>query len=120
MLEHLSKPRFIQDIADFTAGGTWKYKGQEPAVILFHNEEHIFDKGFRDVYDPLSEKYRDIKFYQVIVDRDPEIAQAYDIHQFPATMFIPLEGKPVIRDGYMNRDEVEQEIEKNLLTSKEK
>ena len=118
MLVHLSKPRFIRDIADFTAGGSWKYKGHEPAVILFHDDEHIFDKGFRDVYDPLSGKSPDVKFYQVIVSRDPEIAQAYDIHQFPATMFIPVQGKPVVRDGYMNRDEVEQEIEKQLLTHK--
>ena len=57
MLEHLSKARFIKEIADFTHGSEWIYRGINPAVIVFHDSVHLYEKGIRDVYDPLKKLF---------------------------------------------------------------
>lgn len=71
MLEHLSKARFIKEIADFTHGSEWIYRGINPAVIVFHDSVHLYEKGIRDVYDPLKKLFPQVNFYQVLIDRRP-------------------------------------------------
>ena len=97
MLEHLSKARFIKEIADFTHGSEWIYRGINPAVIVFHDSVHLYEKGIRDV--------------QVLIDRDPQIAQIYDIQTSPTTMFIPLTGKPLFIPGFLTPEEAKEKTE---------
>lgn len=108
MLVHLSTIRFITDIADFKHGNNWQYKGAHPCVILFQTDEHLLQKGFRDVYDPLASEFPSVRFYQVIIERDPEIPNAYGIHIFPTTMFIPLHGQPSILSGFLTPEQARE------------
>lgn len=111
MLEHLSKARFIEEIADFTHGSEWIYRGINPAVIVFHDSVHLYEKGLRDVYDPLKKVFPQVNFYQVLIDRDPQIAQVYDIQTSPTTMFISLVGKPVFVPGFLTPEEAKEKVE---------
>ncbi|MEI3342500.1 MAG: hypothetical protein V8R52_10550 [Coprobacter fastidiosus] len=108
MLEHLSKARFIKEIADFTHGSEWIYRGINPAVIVFHDSVHLYEKGIRDVYDPLKKLFPQVNFYQVLIDRDPQTAQIYDIQTSPTTMFIPLTGKPLFIPGFLLRKKLKK------------
>ena len=96
MLEHLSKARFIKEIADFTHGSEWIYRGINPAVIVFHDSVQLFPQ---------------VNFYQVLIDRDPQIAQIYDIQTSPTTMFIPLTGKPLFIPGFLTPEEAKEKTE---------
>ena len=49
MLEHLSKARFIKEIADFTHGSEWIYRRIKPAVNFYHDTVHIYEKRQRDI-----------------------------------------------------------------------
>lgn len=111
MLEHLSKARFIKEIADFTHGSEWIYRGINPAVIVFHDSVHLYEKGIRDVYDPLKKLFPQVNFYQVLIDRDPQIAQIYNIQTSPTTMFIPLTGKPLFIPGFLTPEEAKEKTE---------
>ena len=72
MLEHLSKARFIKEIADFTHGSEWIYRGINPAVIVFHDSVHLYEKGIReDFYDPLKKLFPQVNFYQVLIRPRP-------------------------------------------------
>lgn len=111
MLEHLSEERFKEHIANYTDKKEWLYRGINPAVIVFHDSVQLFEKGLRDVYDPLSKEFPDVNFYQVLTNRNPEIAQAYDIHTSPTTMFIPLTGKPVFIKGFLTPEQAHEKVE---------
>ena len=111
MLEHLSKARFIKEIADFIHGSEWIYRGINPAVIVFHDSVHLYEKGIRDVYDRLKKLFPQVNFYQVLIDRDPQIAQIYDIQTSPTTMFIPLTGKPLFIPGFLTPEEAKEKTE---------
>ena len=115
MLVHLSTIRFKNDIFDFSYSSDWQYKGKSPAVILFQTGEHLLQKGFRDIYDPLSDSYSNIKFYQVLVDEDPELGPVFGITHYPATVFIPLTGTYRVVEGYLTRDDVQHDIEEYLI-----
>lgn len=110
MLQHLSKARFIKDISDFTMQKTWSYKGVYPAIIIFHDSVHLYEKGLRDVYEPMQKEFPNIHFFQVLIDRDTEIAHAYGVHRSPTTMFIPLVGKPIFIAGFLTSEEVRDNL----------
>lgn len=112
MLEHLSKERFLEQIANYKEPSDWIYRGIYPAVVVFHDSTGLYEKGLRDVYEPLKELFPEVKYYQVLMDRDPEIALAYHIRKSPATLFIPPTGTPVLKTGFLTPDEAKEEVER--------
>ncbi|MEG1616537.1 MAG: hypothetical protein RR202_01785 [Bacteroidales bacterium] len=112
MLQHLSKKLFIERIADYTSSDRWDFKVSVPTLIVFHTEIHLYEKGFRDVYDTLVEKFPLLKCYEVLENEDPEIAAAYLIKDFPATMFISTSEKAFVKSGYLTPDEAIADVQK--------
>lgn len=110
MIETVSKARFIKEIADFTGDVAWKYKGSQPAVIIFHDSEHRYDQDIKLIYEPLAALYPLALFLQVLIDRDAELAHAYDIYQSPTMMFIPTRGKPIFMRGSLTYEEAKDNI----------
>ena len=110
MLEHLSKTRFIKYVADFTKEQEWTYKGIYPAVIIFHESINLYENNLQDIYVSLKVKFPNVKFYQVLIDKNPEIAHAYGIEISPSTMFVPLINKPIIIEGFLSSEQVEKEV----------
>ena len=117
MLTHLSPQRFVNRIADYAGADKWHFKCTQATIIVFHTDKHLYAKGFRDAYDPLKTEYPDIQTYEVITNEDPDIAKAYDITDFPATMFITAQGKVHIVQGYLYPAEVIGDIKKYLLNT---
>lgn len=115
MLVHLSPERFIRHIADFRSDEKWNFKCTEPTLVVFHSDIHLFAKGFRDVYDPLSERFPQIRTFEVLENETPEIAEAYEIKIFPASLFIPVGAPAKIVQGYLSPDEVIDDIKRYLI-----
>jgi thioredoxin-related protein len=68
----------------------------------------LYEKGLRDIYDPLKKLFPQVGFYQVLIDRDPQIAQIYDIQTSPTTMFIPLTGEILFIPGFLTPEEAKK------------
>ena len=110
MLTHLSAERFIHLIADYTGEQKYQFKCKEITIILFHKKEHLYDKGFRDVYDELEKTFSNIRTYQVIYDNNPDIIQAYNLEELPATLFIGKNHYYNILYGFLKKEEVMDEL----------
>ncbi|MEG1585276.1 MAG: hypothetical protein RR346_00215 [Bacteroidales bacterium] len=115
MLKHLSPSLFIKEIADFQGEDRWTFKCTTPTLILFRINEHLFAKGFRDIYEPLNIKFPQIQTFEVIENEDPQIAQAYNITVFPATMFIRPGHEVKIVQGYLTPQEAVDDVERYLI-----
>ncbi len=115
MLQHLSPRLFKERIASFDNSDKWNFICDVPTIILFRKEEHLLLKGFRDVYDRLTIEFPPVKTYEVIEDTDPQIAKAYDIEDFPSTMFIRPDKKYEIIDGFLSPQEAISEVKNFLL-----
>ena len=115
MLQHLSPKLFKERIADYEGADKWHFKNDIPTVIVFHSDKHLFAKGFRDVYDAVDPNFEKVKFYEVLTNHDPEIAEAYDIRSLPATMFLDAKGQPEIIQGYLTPEEVVEDVRKFCL-----
>ena len=110
MLTHLSSERFIHLIADYRGAEKYEFKCQGPTLILFRNKEHIYEKGFRDVYEDLESKLAPLRTFEVLNNMDPEIARAYNLQELPATLFINGQGKYSILYGFISKEVVEKEV----------
>ena len=110
MLHHLSPNKFIELIADFRGGDKWNFKCIGLTVVLFRNDLHLYEKGFRDVYDTLNEYFPDVNTYEVLNHENPEIAESYGIKEMPSTMFISAQDKYLIDNGFLSREKVIEDI----------
>lgn len=112
MLTHLSSERFIHLIGDYSGEKKYQFRNNYISIILFRSKEHLYEKGFRDVYEDLPSLFQSLKTYEVINDEDPSIATAYNITSFPSTLFINTQGRYTIKSGFLSKEEVIKEIEK--------
>ncbi|MEG0948209.1 MAG: thioredoxin family protein [Bacteroidales bacterium] len=115
MLKHLSPGRFSEVIADFQGPDKWHFKCTAPTLILFRTKDHLFAKGFRDVYEPINQEFPQIQTYEVLEDEDPQIATAYDITNFPATLFIKPGNEAKIVQGYLSPEEAVEDVKRYLI-----
>lgn len=115
MLKHLSPERFKEDIADFAGPNKWNFKCSAPTLILFRTKDHLFAKGFRDVYEPINQEFPKIQTFEVLENEDPQIAQAYEITTFPATMFIKPDSQVKIVQGYLSPETAIEDVKRYLI-----
>lgn len=115
MLKHLSPERFNEEIAEFESPEKWNFKCTAPTLILFRNKDHLFAKGFRDVYEPINQEFPQIATFEVLENEDPQIAAAYGITNFPATLFIKPGNEPKIIQGYLTPEQAVEDVKKYLI-----
>ena len=69
------------------------------------------------VLDELAAEYDgQIVIYKVDIDKERELAKAFNISSIPAVLYIPLDGEPVITIGSRGKEKFKKEIETILLT----
>ena len=56
----------------------------------------------------------EIDFYKVDIDKEQELAELLGIRSIPTFLFIPLEGKPTVQVGAMQKEDFEHIIESML------
>tara|TARA_Y100000034_G_C6843173_1_gene381681 strand:+ start:1002 stop:1223 length:222 start_codon:yes stop_codon:yes gene_type:complete len=59
------------------------------------------------VLDKVYEEYKDeVIFYEVDTEKERELTSMFKVRALPTTVFIPTSGRPEIRPGGMNEDQL--------------
>lgn len=113
----LTLDAFKSKIMDYEANPReWKYKGERPAVIDFYAVWCGPCKATAPVVDALAAEYAGkVDFYKVDVDKQQELAAMFGVRSIPSLLFIPLEGKPQMQVGALNRVDFDAAIKSVLL-----
>ena len=116
----LTKSEFLEKVANFEANqDEWKYLGDKPAIIDFHASWCGPCKVIAPILEELAAEYGDsIYVYKVDIDKEQEIATAFNIRARPVLLFVPMEGTPQMAQGAMSKDTIREAIEKVLLKKK--
>jgi len=113
---YLSTDAFKQKIFDYSKFKAWKYKGKLPAVIDFYTDWCRPCKMLSPLIESASEKYSGkIVIYKVNIDKEPELAQLFNIQSIPTILFIPVSNQPQMNVGLMTKDDLENKIKTILL-----
>lgn len=117
--EWLTKSDFLKKVYNYEENPTvWKYLGNKPAVILFAVSDDWCKpcENSKAVFSELSTKYKDkVLFYMVDVYKEEELMEAFDAKTFPKTLFIPLNGEPLITIGILEKTMCQKAIDETLL-----
>ncbi|MBP3425756.1 MAG: thioredoxin [Rikenellaceae bacterium] len=116
-VQQLSKAEFLQHIADFEGSSSeWKYLGTKPAIVDFYADWCGPCRALAPALEEVAAEYKGrINVYKVNVDREQELAAAFDVRSIPTLMFIPQQGAPEIFRGTMTAEQLRRHVESVLL-----
>lgn len=115
----LSSDDFNKLVYDMNVEGV-EYLGTLPAIVDFTATWCGPCQRIAPVLDELAAEYDgQIVIYKVDIDKERELAKAFNISSIPAVLYIPLDGEPVITIGSRGKEKFKKEIETILLTPEE-
>ena len=114
---HLTKAEFLSKVSNFEANpNEWKYLGDKPCIVDFYATWCGPCKTIAPILEELSNKYKgQIYIYEVDVDAQPELANAFGIQSIPTLFFCPMKGPQQIMQGAMPAEYFEKGIAEILL-----
>lgn len=115
----LTNETFAEKVADYKNYPTeWEFKGDKPCLVDFHAPWCVYCKVLSPILDQLVKEYDGkIDIYKVDVDREPELEAAFNIRTIPNLLLCPVNGKPFMKLGTMNKMQLKELIEETLLKS---
>lgn len=115
-VQMVDEKRFTEEVCEFD-NGRYGFKCKRPIIIDFTAgwcgwctklSPHLVD---------LAQKYSDqITIYKVDVDQCPNIAQNFKIEGLPTLIIVKPYHQPEKIEGYVEKDELEEIIQKKLLS----
>ena len=94
----------------------WVFNGTKPAIVDFYATWCHPCKMMSPIVEQLAKKYAGkIDFYKVDIDKEQDVANAFDIQSIPTFFFVPVKGNPQIQMGAMEKEEFERIITSVLL-----
>nr|MBA4404967.1 thioredoxin [Nanoarchaeum sp.] len=119
MTEKLKAKDFQEKVFDYSKEKQWKFKGKIPAVIDFYADWCGPCQMIAPVLERIAEKYKGkINVYKINVDEETDLAQHFQIRSIPTILFVPMEGNPLGKMGFMSEQQIEKSIQDELLKSK--
>ncbi len=114
---HLTKAEFIAKVANFEKNPTeWKYLGDKPCIIDFYATWCGPCKMVAPILEDLAKQYHGkINIYEINIDGEQEIANAYGIQSIPTIYFCPMKGAPQVAQGAMPKESFQKVITEVLL-----
>ena len=115
---HLTKDSFVEKVADYQSyPDSWNFKGNKPCLVDFHAPWCVYCKALSPILDQLAKEYEGkLDIYKVDVDQEPELESAFKIRTIPNLLLCPLNGKPAMKLGTMNKAQLKELIETSLLS----
>ena len=93
-----------------------KYLGDKPAIVDFTATWCGPCQRISPILEELAKEYDGkIVIYKVDIDKNRDLANAFNISSIPAIMYIPLKGQPVMTVGARDKGKFKTEIETVLL-----
>lgn len=119
--EYLTYETFKQKVWDFEKNPqVWVYEGDVPCVIDFYADWCRPCRMVAPIMDDLAKTYDGkLKIYKVDVDKEKQLAAAFQIRSIPAVLFSPVKGQPMMQAGALPKDQYVRIIEENLLNKNE-
>ena len=112
----LTTEQFKQNIFDYTTETEWNYKGKLPAIIDFYADWCGPCKMIAPVLEQLSDEYKDdLIIYKVDTEVELELSAVFGIRSIPSLLFIPMEGKPMMQAGALNKFQLKSVIDNQLV-----
>jgi thioredoxin domain-containing protein len=114
----LTKDSFVEKVADYQSyPDSWNFKGNKPCLVDFHAPWCVYCKALSPILDQLAKEYEGkLDIYKVDVDQEPELESAFKIRTIPNLLLCPLNGKPTMKLGTMNKSQLKELIETSLLS----
>lgn len=114
-VQELNAASFNGKVYDMTAEGL-KYLGDKPAIVDFTATWCGPCQRISPILEELAKEYDGkIVIYKVDIDKNRDLATAFNISSIPAIMYIPLNGEPVMTVGARDKGKFKTEIETVLL-----
>ncbi len=115
-VKELDAGQFKTMVYDITADDLM-YLGDKPAIVDFNATWCGPCQRIAPVLEELAVEYGDkIVIYKVDIDKNRELAEAFNVSSIPAILYIPTGGKePVMTVGSRGKDKFKEEISTFLL-----
>ena len=111
----LSESTFNEKVYDMTKEGL-EYLGELPAIVDFTATWCGPCQRISPILEELAKEYDGkIVIYKVDIDKNRDLATAFNISSIPAIMYIPLNGEPAMTVGARDKGKFKTEIETVLL-----
>ena len=95
---------------------TMVYLGDKPAIVDFTATWCGPCQRIAPILDELAAEYDGkVVIYKVDIDKNRELAKAFNVSSIPAILYIPLNGEPVMTIGSRDKGKFINEIETILL-----
>ena len=107
---NLTKESFVEKVADYQSyPDNWEFKGDKPCLVDFHAPWCGYCKSLSPILDKLD-------IYKVDVDQEEELESAFKIRTIPNLLLCPVNGKPIMKLGTMNKVQLKELIEATLFS----
>ncbi len=115
-VKELNTEQFKAKVFDITSENM-VYLGDKPAIVDFNATWCGPCQRIAPILEELAVEYGDkIVIYKVDVDKNKELAKAFNVSSIPAVLYIPAANKePVMTIGSRNKDKFKEEIETILF-----
>jgi thioredoxin 1 len=115
-MEHLTTAAFKEKVVDFENEKSWSYRGERPAIIDFFAEWCGPCKMLGPVLEKVAEEYAGrVVVYKVDIDKEPKLADLFNIQSVPTLLFVPCQGQPHLAVGALTREGFAKAIDELLL-----
>ncbi len=115
-VKELNSDQFKAKVYDITAEELI-YLGDKPAIVDFTASWCGPCQRIAPILEELATEYDGkVVIYKVDIDKERELAKAFNVSSIPAILYIPDDGKePVMTVGSRGKDKFKEEIQKLLL-----
>ena len=119
MASNITKEDFakkVYDVANATSADDLKLLGDKPVVIDFYAPWCGPCKTLGPIIDELSEEYEGkVDFYKVDIDKELDIAVAFNVMSVPNLLFIPMKSEAKLLPGAPSESQLEELINEYLI-----
>jgi len=115
--EYLTYESFKEKVWDFEKNPQeWVYEGDVPCVIDFYADWCKPCKMVAPIMDDLAKTYDGkVKIYKIDTDKEKKLAGVFGIRSIPSVLFSPMEGRPMMQTGALQKADYIKIIEDELL-----
>ena len=112
-MKQLTKAEFIANVTDYTTGAEeTPFRGKRPAVVEFFATWCPHCQAMKPVLERVEAQYDGkVDFYQIDIDKQPEITDDFDIEGTPTIFYYPVKGRPIRKMGEMPAEQIAELID---------
>jgi thioredoxin len=116
-LEHLTNQTFKKKVMDYEKNPhEWVFEGDKPVIVDFYASWCRPCRMIAPIMEELAEEYKGkIVIYKVDTDAEHELANVFGIQSLPTVLFIPMQGKPSMQKGAMDKESYKKIIDEFML-----